>query len=134
MKGKDCFMDKRLITLYDEETKYKKKSKAKGLPRSKHKHVYQTVLLKSYHTYPDFKTGKTKVSFTELPTKVCSICGRVDYVDTDPSFYVKKELNDHLSYRIYSKELSEKALALPKYYIDDFLDKFAKEGDRVQDV
>lgn len=120
--------------LCEEETRYRKKSKAKGLPRSKHKHTYQTVLLKCYHTFPDFKTGKPRTTFTELPTKVCSICGRIDYVDTDPSLYTRKELNEHLPYRVYSKELSAKALALPKYYKDDFLDKFAKEGDRPENV
>ena len=55
--------------LCEEETRYKKKSKAKGLPRSKHKHTYQTVLLKCYHTFPDFRTGKPRTTFTELPTK-----------------------------------------------------------------
>lgn len=119
--------------LNEEKTKYKKKSTAKGQPRSKHKHLYKTVLLRSYHTYPDFKTGKPKTSFTELPTKICAICGRIDYVDQDPSLYSYKELKQ-VPYRVYSKELSEKALALPKYYKNDFLDKFAKEGEGPDNV
>lgn len=122
------------IPLMDEVPKHKKKSTVKGLPRSKHKHIYQTVLLKSYHTHTDFRTGRQKVSFTELPTKVCSICGRVDYVDKDPSLYIFKEVEKPLHHNIYYRELSSKALALPHYYKNNFLDKFAKEGDRPENV
>lgn len=119
--------------LNEEKTKYRKKSTAKGQPRSKHKHTYETVLLRCYHTYPDFKTGRQKTSFTELPTKVCTVCGRIDYVDRDPSLYTRREL-EYLPFRAYSKELSEKALALPKYYKNDFMDKFAKEGEGPDNV
>jgi hypothetical protein len=127
-------MNEKRIPLSDEAPKYKKKSNAKGLPRSKHKHIYETVLLKRYYNYNDFTTGRPKTEYTELPTKVCSICGRVDHVDTDSSFYTDREVKEGLPYRIFSKELSEKALNLPKWYIADFFDKFALEGDKPENV
>ena len=112
----------------DDVPKYKKKSSAKGQPRSKHKHCYETVLLKRYYHFPDIKTGKTRTTYTETPTKVCPICGRVSHSDRDPSFY-KKTVTQEVPYRIMSTELSEKALKLPKWYLEDFMDKFAKEGE-----
>lgn len=124
--------DKRIL-LTDEETRHRKKSTAKGLPRSKHKHIYETVLLKRYYNHTDFKTGKPVITCSELPTKVCKICGRVDRVDRDPSYYVHNQIQD-LPWRVYSTELSEKALQLPKWYINDFFDKFAIEGDKPENV
>lgn len=117
-------MNEKRIPLADEEPKYKKKSKSKGQPRSKHKHIYETVLLtKDYHT-TDYKTGKPKITQTIFPTKVCTICGRVDEVDKDQSFYIKKTVPD-LPFVVYENVLSEKALNLPKWYAKDFWDKFA---------
>lgn len=121
-------MNNKYIPSYDEETKYKKKSTAKGLPRSKHKHIYETVLLKRYYHHTDVKTGRPKVTCSELPTKVCTICGRVDHVDNDPSYYVHNQIQD-LPWRIYSKDLSKKALSLSKWYVKDYFDKFALKGD-----
>lgn len=126
-------MNNKRVPLITEEPKHKKKSTAKGLSRSKHKHIYQTVLLKSYHSFTDYKTGKLKISFTEMPTKICSICGRVDCVDTDPSLYEYEEIRN-LPFYAYDKKLSKKALALPRYYKEDFWDKFAKEGDKLNNV
>jgi hypothetical protein len=37
----------------DEVGKYRKRSKAKGQPRSKHKHIYETVLLITSYEVPD---------------------------------------------------------------------------------
>jgi hypothetical protein len=117
-------MHEKRIPLTDEEAKYKKKSTAKGQPRSNHKHIYETVLLtKDYHT-TDYKTGKPKTNQTILPTKVCVICGRIDIVDNDQSFYIKKHISD-LPCCAYETVLSEKALNLPRWYAKDFWDKFA---------
>ena len=105
----------------DEPVKYKKKSKARGLPRSNHKHKYETVLL---HTTYNFKSGVPKNKQFIYPAKVCIICGRIKSTDKDPSYYVEKLINTDLPYKVYSKSLSEKALSLPKWYVND-LDKFA---------
>lgn len=117
MKNKTNLID-------DEIPAYKKKSNKKGQPRSKHKHIYETVLLtRNYHT-TDFATGKPKVTQTILPTKVCTICGRIDEVDRDPSYYVKKPIT-YLPFVGFDKMLSEKVLSLPKWHAEDFWDKFA---------
>lgn len=116
------------VFLTDEVPKYKKKSSARGQPRSKHKHCYEAVLLKRSYTYTDPATGNTKKIFTERPAMVCPVCGRVGRGITDPSFYKKSEVQS-VPYRITSSELSEKALKLPKWYLEDFMDKFAKEGE-----
>lgn len=113
-------MDDRKIPLVDEEPKYKKKSKAKGQPRSKHKHEYETVLLTTKH---EFNFGETRISYTSMPTKVCTICGRIDYVDWDESYYTKRPISG-IPFLTNSNELSEKALALPRWHCD-FFDKFA---------
>ena len=110
--------------LLDEELKHKKKSTAKGQPRSKHKHVYETVLLTKYYHTTDFKTGKPKTTQSILPTKVCTICGRIDDVDKDQSFYINKPIVD-LPFYAFEKVLSDKAFNLPKWYAKDFWDKFA---------
>lgn len=98
---------------------YRKKSKKKGQPRANHKHIYETVLLTRYC---HFNLGELRVSETKLPTKVCTICGRIDYVDYDESFYdVHPDTN--IKWALV-KDLSEKALSLPKWHADSF-DKFA---------
>lgn len=108
------------INFIDDETPaYKKKSKKKGQPRADHKHTYETVLLTRYY---HFNFGEPRTSESKLPTKVCTICGRIDYVDYDESLY-----NIHPDTNIkwaFVKDLSEKALSLPKWYVNEF-DKFA---------
>lgn len=117
-------MNDKVNLIDDDIPAHKKKSKNKGQPRSKHKHIYETVLLiRNYHTQ-DFKTGKPKVTQTILPTKVCTICGRVDEVDDDQSYYIKQPI-PNLPFFAFEKELSEKALNLPKWELKDFFDKFA---------
>lgn len=108
------------INLIDDEIPiHKKKSKNKGQPRSKHKHIYETVLLTRYY---HFNLGEPRTSECKQPTKVCTICGRIDYVDYDESLYdVHPDTNIKWA---FVKDLSEKALGLPKWYVDD-LDKFA---------
>ena len=116
-------MNDKMNLIDDDIPAYKKKSKKKGQPRSKHKHIYETVLLiRDYH-YNDFKTGKPAISQTILPTKICTICGRIDEVDDDQSYYIKNPI-PNLPFFAFRKELSEKALSLPKWKCD-FFDKFA---------
>ena len=103
---------------------YKKKSKKTGLPRSKHKHIYETVLLcRNWHSN-NVHNGAPEVHQFKTPTKVCVICGRVDCLDDDPSYYVKQEVG-HLPFILSVNKLSEKALSLPKWYLEDYFDKFA---------
>lgn len=117
-------MHEKRTPLLDEEPKHKKKSTAKGQSRSKHKHIYETVLLtKDYHTV-DYKTGKPKTEQSIWPTKVCVICGRIGDIDRDQSFYIKKAVLG-LPFAAYKEELSEEALKLQKWYAKDFWDKFA---------
>ena len=117
-------MHEKRVPLIDEETKHKKKSKSKGQPRSKHKHIYETVLLtKNYHT-TNFKTGRPNVVQTMLPTKVCTVCGRIDRFDDDPSYYAEEPVSN-IPFLSSKKVLSEKALGLPKWYVKDFWDKFS---------
>ena len=112
-------MHEKRMPLVDEETKHKKKSKSKGQPRSKHKHIYETVLLTRYF---HFNIGEPSISESKQPTKVCTICGRIDYVDYDETLYdVHPDTNIKWA---FVKDLSEKALSLPKWCVDDF-DKFA---------
>ena len=100
---------------------YKKKSKKKGQPRADHKHIYETVLLTRYYHW---NTGEPRVSEHILPTKVCTICGRIDKVDQDESLW-EKHLDPSIKpWAIWMKDLSEKALSLPKWYAD-YWDKFA---------
>ena len=115
--------DKRTI-LTDEEPKHKKKSKGNGLPRSKHKHIYETVLLHHEFRYTSPKTGKEVVVPKDVPTKVCVVCGRIDYVDTDPSYYERVQVKD-VPFLFYEKVLTEKALKLPKWSADSIYGKFA---------
>ena len=110
--------------MFDEEVgKYKKRSTAKGQPRAKHKHEYITVRLVRKYEVPDMSTGKMKPHESILPTKVCQICGRIDYVDRDASYYVKEPVKG-LPYLIFDKKLSDKALKLPIWVADKF-EKFA---------
>lgn len=119
-------MNERRMPLEKEEPKHKKKSQGNGLPRSKHKHIYETVLLVANYHHTDLKTGKDRITQVITPTKVCTICGRVNGVDDDPSYYVEEPITD-LPFLYHKKELSEKALNLPKWYLDDYWDKFAHQ-------
>lgn len=109
----------------DEVGKYKKKSKAKGQPRAKHKHEYQTVLLTKYYEGKDFTTGKPKTTEYVYPTKVCVICGRIDDINQDPTYYTET-LCQGIPFIAHKKELSNEALKLPKWFAG-FFDKFASK-------
>ena len=113
------------VPVTPEEHKYKKKSQSKGQPRSKHKHEYETVLLNKFYHHTDYKTGRDKVTDIQMPFKVCIVCGRIDRFDNDESYYLHKPVTV-LPFRVYENELSDKALALPQWYCDDYFDKFAK--------
>lgn len=119
-------MNKTSITTDTPEVpKYRKKSKAKGLSRADHKHTYETVLLTKKYNGTDFKTGLPRITEHQLPTKVCTICGRIDSVDKAPKYYISKQIAD-LPIIIHEKVLSEEALKLPRWLSDDFFDKFAR--------
>ena len=94
--------------IYDGEysQKYVKKSKTKKAIRSNHKHMYETVLLEEIIN---------SIKFLH-PTKVCSICGRIGYADNDPSYYEDTECLSR--WRVSSRDLSEKGLNLPKWYVE----------------
>jgi hypothetical protein len=103
----------------DEIPAYRKKSKKRGQPRADHKHMYETVLLTCYY---HFNFGEPRTSESRRPTKVCTICGRIADVDYDASLYdVHPDTNIKWA---FTKELSEKALNLPKWHANAF-DKFA---------
>lgn len=111
--------------MIDEEVgKYKKRSTAKGQSRSKHKHIYETVLLITPYKVPDIHTGKQIENEHKYPTKLCTICGRVDEIDSDDKWY-RKEEHKHLKWRYFTKELSDAALELPLWFRNNGLDKFA---------
>ena len=116
-------MDEKRTPLIEEEPKYKKKAQPKGQPRSKHKHIYETVLLHKYYHGVDYETGAERISVDIVPTKVCSICGRVGYIDEDPSYYSKDSKRQYLF--LSNVDLSEKALSLPRWYTEGYFDKFA---------
>lgn len=122
-------MDERRIPILNEEPKHKKKSTTKGLPRSKHKHIYETVLLESDYHHRDFKTGTDKIIKSFTPTKVCTICGRIDKIDKDPSYYCNSAKGAILPWFTGIKELNEKALNLPRWYTEEYFSKFAIEKE-----
>ena len=116
-------MDEKRTPIIHEEPKYKKKAPSKGLPRSKHKHIYKTVLLTTEYETHDIKTGLPTKFCRSLPTKVCTICGRIDKIDLDDSYYLNEKVST--PYIIFNYKLSEKALRLPKWYAEGYFAKFA---------
>ncbi len=117
--------DKRTETIEDE-TKHRKKSVAKGRSRADHKHQYEVVLLTKYYRYTDYKTGKMAVGEGVYPHRVCVICGRIGELILHDKKYYTKTLREGLPVRSYDEILNEYALSLPKWYAEDFFDKFAK--------
>lgn len=116
------------VNLIDNEIPvYKKKSKKKGQSRADHKHIYETVLLTRYF---HFNLDKPRTSEQIQPTKVCTICGRIDYVDQDESLYDMRPDDTHTW--AWTKALSKKALSLPQWYADSF-DKFATKMEDEDD-
>ena len=111
-------MNDEINFINDEIPAHKKKSKKKGQPRADHKHIYETVLL-TRHCH--FNSGDSEYI---LPTKVCTICGRIDKTDEDESLWEKHPDTSIKPWMIWMKSLSEKALNLPKWQADNW-DKFA---------
>ena len=105
--AKGVYMNTKLNFINDEIPAYKKKSKNKGLPRADHKHIYETVLLTRYYHYNSRDSEHT------LPTKVCTICGRIDKTDTDESFWNKTPEPSLKPFIVWEKDLNDKALNLP---------------------
>lgn len=120
-------MSDKINLIDDEIPAYRKKSKKKGQPRADHKHTYETVLLTRYY---HFNLGEPRTSEQIQPTKVCTICGRIDYVDYDESLYEMRP-DDTLKWAKV-KCLSEKALSLPKWHVDRF-DRFATKMEEVEE-
>ena len=117
-------MNDKRVPLIIDETKHKKKSKGKGLPRSKHKHIYEPVLLTRKYHHTQYPTGNHKVSLCSSVAEVCTICGRIGKNILDESYY--EHIPNYLfPFRITRESLSEKAKKLPKWYAEDFWDKFA---------
>lgn len=114
-------MNEKREPLLDEEPKHKKKSKSKGQPRADHKHVYETVLLTVPHRY---HMDQVRTFIHLQPTEVCTICGRINGIDWDPSYYNEKNPLS-ASMKDNGKGLTDKAFNLPKWKVDDFMDKFA---------
>lgn len=121
-------MQEKRIPLLNEELKHKKKSTAKGQPRSKHKHIYETVLLTRYYHSHDYVTGEPRVTQTSFPTKVCTICGRIGDSDNDEKYYINNPIYDLLFMR-YEKNLTDEAMNLPKWHVNAFIDKVATKDE-----
>lgn len=111
-------MNNKINFINDEIPAYKKKSKKKGLPRADHKHQYETVLLNRVLNY-----SHLGVIHHEYPTKVCMICGYIGDLDKNEIYYDIKRTSEG-RFPLIEKTLSEKALSLPKWHVDDW-GKFA---------
>lgn len=116
-------MSKNQIPIEAEVPKYRKKSKRKGQPRADHKHEYKTVLL--HRNFASLFDDRHK-SFSTTPTQVCTICGRIGYVDHDQ--YELVEI-PNMPYRIHEKAIRNKE-SLEEWCCDDFLDKFAYKKEK----
>lgn len=114
-------MKNEIDLINDEIPAYRKKSKKKGQPRADHKHTYETVLLTRYY---HSNLGEPRTSAQVYPTKVCTICGRIDEIDKDESLYEMHPNPNVKRWMVWRKDLSEKALGLPKWRAEAF-DKFA---------
>lgn len=114
-------MDAKRRPIENDEPRHRKKSKKKGRPRADHKHEYKTVLLCRYFDHP-FKPGE-RVLYEDA-TKVCAICGRVGEIDRDQYELVYAEKN---GCRLFGMERLRDKGTLEKWYIENYLDKFAKK-------
>ena len=111
--------------MFEEDVcKYRTRSTAKVRPRSKHKHMYETVLLTCHYKVPDVNTGKQIEKESRQPTKVCTVCGRIDKKDNNEMWYNKQE-HKHLKWTYFTNELSEAALKLPVWHCTSYFDNTA---------
>ena len=119
-------MNEKRELLFDEEPKHKKKSKSKGQPRANHKHVYETVLLSVPYR---FNLGSERTVIHLQPTDVCTICGRIAGTNWDPSYYLDNSVFEALA----EDRLTDKSLNLPKWQVEDFMDKFATPTNEIKE-
>ena len=89
------------------------------------------MLLTKYYEGKDFTTGKPKITKYIYPTKVCVICGRINEIDQAPAYYIETICRE-VPFIAHKKELSSKALELPKWFAD-FFDKFASKVEENYD-
>lgn len=106
----------------DEVSKWKKKSKKRGLKRADHKHDYIHALVTTrYHFYA---SGTISATYNEctIPREVCATCSRIGKSLENAEYWNRvPDSNCKFAYRAV---LTEAALALPKYTSTDF-EKFA---------
>ena len=107
--------------LLSDETKHKKKSQAKGQPRSKHKHEYKTVLLHSFSP----KAGSNSELIEILSaTKVCSICGRIAENDFD-QYEETKHIPNSRTFSHFIEKRIKNPESLEDWYAYGYMPKFA---------
>ena len=119
------------IPLAPEELKHKKKSDSKGTPRSKHKHVYETVCLHyKYSLTKPHDPNPWKVDYHSA-CKVCTICGRISG-ESDPAYYKKEEGSNNWG-KYFKSKLIPEAYNLPRWIVDDMCEKFARKEEDVHE-
>ena len=109
--------------------KHHKKSNAKGQPKAKHKHQYETVCL--HHKYSLTKPhdpNPWNVDYYSA-TKVCVICGRIDEADDD---YYLKEPGSNLWCNYFKTKLIPETFNLPRWITEDSRCKYARIEDKDQ--
>jgi hypothetical protein len=87
--------------------------------KSQHKHNYEVVLLTGTYQFIHPRTHKETRNQTILPYEICTVCGKLKHVSRDHKYYVRKYLQVGPE-PVYEEELSEEALKLPKWFINDF--------------
>lgn len=106
-----------------EIPKYKKKSKAKGLKRSKHKHEYKPCLVHLEEEIPSINepSGKRKVD-SYFYAEYCTICGKL----TNPKFIEGKPLEERPEYSVMltNEEIKEKYKDLEVKEVQDYFQKY----------
>lgn len=114
-------MNDKREAIVDEDPRYRKKAKRKGMPRADHKHEYKTVLLCRYYNNPLRPGERTAVTSA---TEVCEICGRIGYVDHDQ--YELVDLEGSYPYPMKKRQIRNED-KLEKWICEDYFDKFARK-------
>ena len=93
------------IPIAPDISKHKKKKEKKDkTPWNKHKHKYSIVLL-------EYANSIDGTILNKCPSKVCTICGRVDSTANDEKYYVSRPLTylpfkrKRVHYNVQKKEL-----------------------------
>ena len=108
--------DNKLTPVISDEAKYRKKSKYKGRPRSKHKHDYKIVIL---HIYGKIYTGSERIREYINIAKVCRICGRIK----DMNWNEKSEYCNNR--QLFSDSLIEEKTKYLEHWYSNFFDNTA---------